>query len=304
MAGDGRAVLPAGVLVALVTPLDGAGGVDDGALDRLLQRVLAAGVTGISPTGSTGEGARLTRAQRVHVLDAVRARVPDGFPVIAGVPVAAVDDAIVELDVLGSHGASAALVAPPSYHLASGDDLERLYGLLAEQSSVPLVLYNIPAMTKTPIPPAVVASLARHPRIVGIKDSSRDLEYLQAVIYAAEGADFQVMTGSDTLLFASLLLGAHGAIAASANLVPQLGVSLYDAVRGGDPQTARDAQRQLFTIVHACRRGIAPAGWKAALEIAGLCSARLVAPAARLPDEDYRALSDDLHRLLPVAQLA
>ncbi len=293
--------LPAGVLTALVTPLDESGGLDTKALDRLLERALIAGVVGVSPNGSTGEGPRQTREQRRQMLAAVRDRVPVGFPVVPAVPVNAVDEAIEELETVGLHGATAALVAPPSYYPTAEADTERMYLALAERSSVPMVLYNIPAMTKTQITPAVVATLAGHPRIVAMKDSSRDLEYLQAAIYAADGADFQILTGSDTLLLASVLAGASGTIAASANLVPELGVALYTAARDRRVEVARELQRLLFAIVQACRRGRPPAGWKAALEIAGVCSARMVPPAGGLTDPDYRALSADLDRLLPVS---
>src|SRR5699024_7424986 len=106
----------------------------------------------------------------------------------------------------------------------------------------------------------------------GIKDSSRDMEYLQAVVYATAGADFAVLTGSDTMLLASLQLGAVGTIAASANLVPEIGRAVYDAVRRGDLAAAATAQERLFTIVQACRVGLPPAGWKAALAWAGVCA--------------------------------
>ena len=293
--------IPTGVLVALVTPLDESGELDVTALDRLLERALGAGVVGVSPNGSIGEGPRQNRDQRLRMITAVRDRVPDGFPVIPAVPVNAVDEAIEELHAVGLHGATAAMVAPPSYYPAGEADMERLYLTLAERSPVPLVLYNIPAMTKTQITPAVVASLARHPRVIAMKDSSRDLEYLQAAVYAVEDAEFQILTGSDTLLLPSVLAGATGTIAASANLVPALGVALYSAAVDGRLDVARGLQRQLFAVVQACRRGSPPAGWKAALEIAGLCSARMLPPAGRLADHDYRALSDDLERLLPVS---
>lgn len=298
-------ILPGGVLVALVSPLDDAGELDLSGLERLLERVLNGGVLGISPTGSTGEGARLPRRLRHRIVDAVRTRIPDAMPIVAGLPVTAVDEAAQELRALADRGASAALVAPPSYYPSDAGAVERLYTQLADASPIPLVLYNIPVFTKVRLDPGVVATLAGHPQIVGIKDSSRDIEYLQQLRYAvddsdtAAGADFRILTGSDTLLLASLLLGAHGTIAASANLVPELVVELYDAVGRADFVTARMLQRQLFQVGLACRRGAAPAGWKAALEIAGVCSARLAPPAGRLPETATRELAVDLRRLLP-----
>lgn len=298
MAGEPAAVLPGGVLVALATPIDDRGGLDEPGLDRLIRRVVDAGVVGICPAGSTGEGARLTRPQRRQLVSAVRARIPDGMPVIAGLPVTTLDDARLELVEAGAAGASAALVAAPSYYPASDDDLRRLYTELADAAPVPIVLYNIPVYTSIPIPPEIVAELAGHPNVAGIKDSSRDMEYLEDVVYRTRDQDFRVLTGSDTLLFASLLVGVHATIAASANLVPALGVGIYDAVARGDHDGAKDLQRKLFNVVQACRRGSAPAGWKAALQIEGVCSARMVSPASRLCDELWADLESDLARLL------
>jgi dihydrodipicolinate synthase/N-acetylneuraminate lyase len=292
-------VAPTGVTVALVTPLDERGGLDEAALERIVARAVARGATGLSPCGSTGEGARLSRPERLSVLRAVRRLAPDEMPVIPAVPVGAVADAITELAEVAEAGASAALVAPPAYHPSDSEDLERLYLALADASAVPLVLYNIPAMTKSSIPPAVVRELAGHPRIAGMKDSSRDLEYLESVLYGTRAQDFSVLTGSDTMLVASLLLGARGTIAASANLVPELSVGICGSMRDGNLEKALELQRQLFLIVKACRRGNTPAGWKAALEWAGLCSARLAAPAGRLPDDETRELTADLALLLP-----
>lgn len=289
--------LPAGVTVALATPLGSDGDLDEAALDRLLDRVVAAGVVGVSPLGSTGEGARLPAVTRRRVVSAVRARIT--VPVIAGLPVSTVDDARRELDALAADGADAALVAAPSYYPATDNEIHALYSTLADNSPIPLVVYHIPPMTSIRISPAVIGDLAVHPRVVGMKDSSRDMEYLEAALYATADADFDIVTGSDTMLLASLVLGAHGTIAASVNLVPELGVGIYDAVVGGDFDRARELQRQLFLIVQACRRGVPPSGWKAALEIAGICSARMAAPAERLPDDAYEMVKRDLAALLP-----
>lgn len=288
-----------GVLVALVTPVDEAGGLDTAALERIVRHVVVNGGTGVCPVGSTGEGPRLTRAARRRVVDAVRAVLPDGMPLVPGVPGGPIEHALGELEELAASGASTALVGAPAYFPMNDDQVEAYFTALAESSDVPLLLYNIPAMTKVALSPAVVGRLAKHPRIAGIKDSSRDLEYLQAVLYATAGTGFSVLTGSDTMLYASLLLGAHGAIAASANLVPDLSVALYDAVQQGELAAARVAQQRLFDVVQVCRRGAPPGGWKAALELVGLAGSRLCTPGPALTVADRESLAADLTRLVP-----
>lgn len=286
--------LPAGVMAALATPLDGDGNLDRGGLQRLVAHVLSGGVDGLSPVGSTGEGARLTRQQRAEVTGQVRALLPPGMPVVAGAPVRSAAESCAELGELRDAGATAALVSVQAGYPLSDDDVARLYETLAEHAPLPLVLYNIPAYTGVRIPPELVGRLASHPNVLGIKDSSRDVEYLQQIVFATAGADFRVLTGTDTLLVASLAIGAHGTIAASVNLVPELATAVCRAVRAGDLSAARQQQEQLARVVMACRRGQAPAGWKAALAIAGICAAHMAPPASALPGP----LRADLARVL------
>lgn len=289
--------LPAGATAALATPLDEDGALDHTALAKLVARVVEGGVVGISPTGSTGEGPRLDRDTRVAVTRAVREQAPPGMPVVSGVPLSSVADGLRELDLMAENGASAALVAPPYYYPLTDADAVRLYEHLADRSSIPLVLYNIPVYTKVRFAPAVVGTLAAHPNVAGIKDSSRDMEYFQQVVAATEGADFAVMTGSDTMLVASLLAGGHGTIAASANLVPEMSSGICRDVAAGDLDHALALQRRLQDVIHACRGGTPPAAWKAALHHAGVCEPYLAPPATGLTDAEYRTLVETLETL-------
>jgi 4-hydroxy-tetrahydrodipicolinate synthase len=291
----------AGVMVALVTPVDEDGSVDSAAVERLVGRVVAGGVGGISPVGSTGEGPKLTSAERVSLTARVRTLVPADLPVVPGVPAVNLADALSELDALAGVGANAALVSPPSYYPLPDEAVFRLYEALADRSPLPLLLYNIPAFTKVRIAPQVAAALAAHPNVVGMKDSSRDMEYQQQIIQACTGAEggFSVLTGTDTLLVASLVIGASGAIVASANLAPELSVGIYQAFTSSDTETARRLQEQLGRVVAACRRAAFPAGWKAALELAGVCSAHPVPPGAVLSGSQRAELAAGLAAALP-----
>ena len=274
---------PSGAMVALLTPLDADGRLDEHGLERLVERVVAAGIDGISPNGSTGEGARLGRQRRIAVATRVRKLAPDGMPVVSGVPLTTLDEGRAELDDLAELGATAALVAPPSYYPLPDESVLRMYEALAGDASLPLLLYNIPIFTKVRLAPGVVARLATHPAIAGIKDSSRDMEYQQELIAATADAEFAVLTGADSLLVASLAVGVAGSITAGANLVPELPVGIQRAFHAGDFRTATELQRRLARIVAACNAGEPPAGWKAALSVAGVCGPDLAAPAAALP---------------------
>ncbi|UPK73130.1 dihydrodipicolinate synthase family protein [Nocardioidaceae bacterium SCSIO 66511] len=286
-----------GVHAALATPIDVEGEIDHAGLRRLLDSIGAAGVSTVCPTGSTGEGPRLTLEQRRTVLGTVRDHAGDlrAVPAPAG---GTPSDVLAELHGFADLGAEAALVPTPSYFPMTDSDVRRYYDLIAEASPLPVMLYNIPMMTGVRLAPDLVGEFASHRNVVGIKDSSRDFEYFQSVLAATEGSkDFAVLTGTDTMLFASLVVGGHGTIAASVNVAPGLSLGIDAAVRESDWTRAMTLQRQVQDLVAVCRTGSPPAGWKAALEHVGICSRRLVAPGIGLDDEEFDRLSTDLAAL-------
>lgn len=295
-------------MVALLTPVTDEGLIDHAALSRLVSSVVTGGVSGISPLGSTGEGASLCSADRLAVVDTVVAAVPRAMPVIPGVFRDAVGEAVEDLVGYAEHGAAGALVAPPHYFGLEPDDIRGFFEALADRSPIPIVLYNIPSLAKNAVSPAVLSALARHPRVVGMKDSGRDMEYLLQAIDALDGVGvgpdgFSVMTGTDTMLLASLAAGARGAIVASANLVPGLVVGIHRAWARGDLVEASVLERRLRQVVAACRTGTFPAGWKAAVAAAGLCRPWLVPPRAALGDIEVAELEGRLRAASAVVPL-
>ena len=285
-----------GVMVALVTPLLADGNIDHPALARLSHRTCSAGVKALCPVGSTGEGPHLTEARRIEIVKRVVAEAPSSVPLIPAVTCTVLEDARRRLGAYARAGATAALVAPPFYYPLGKQAVEDFFVALADDSPLPILLYHIPQFTKSPLTLESVIALARHPRIAGIKDSSRDFEFFQGVAGAGL-AGFAVLTGTDTMLMSSLLAGGHGTIAASANLAPEWGVALWEAVRAGELTKARDLQMRILRLVTACRKGSFPAGWKAALEIAGICSGATAAPTPPLSPEGVRELRAELVQL-------
>src|ERR1700722_5479424 len=278
-----------GVMVALVTPLLADGAIDHPALSRLIQRACSAGINGLCPVGSTGEGPHLTAAQRLELANRVLLEAGTTKPVIPGIACTDIDSARRELDAYANAGASAALVAPPFYFSLGRQAVEDFFVRLADYSSLPILLYHIPQFTKATLPPESVLALSAHPRIVGIKDSSRDFEFYQGLAGAAL-EKFSIFTGNDTMLLASLMAGGDGSIAASANVAPEWSVKLFQAVRASDWTAARELQLNILSLVIACRKGPFPSGWKAALEIAGVCNRRTVAPTPPLTPEMFYEL--------------
>lgn len=291
-----------GVMVALATPVDEDGVLDGKGLERLIARVLDGGVVGICPAGTTGEGASLSLDSRLAVVDAVRRQAPQSMPVVPGIFAESVEAAATETEAYARHGADAVLVSPPHYYILGGNDVVRFLEQVADRSPLPVIAYHIPAFTKNPVPAESAARLAAHPAIIGIKDSSRDMEYLLGVMdvlrcAGAGTADLAVMTGTDTMLLAALGAGASGAIVASANLVPEMSVGALQAWGEGQTAIAVRNEAMLRAVVAACRVGTFPAGWKAALAAAGVCGAALVPPRSPLAANDAAILAERLAEL-------
>lgn len=291
---------PRGVFAALATPLDANAKLDQKGLEALVAHITKAPVSGICPVGSTGEGPLLDRETRMEVTRRTVEQVDGSLSVIPATVSITERDVIADIEGYASLGANQVLVPPPYYYPLSQGSISDFFHRLAAASPLPLVLYNIPQMTKIQIPPSLVAELAMDENIVGIKDSSRDFEYFSSVTSAISSKDtdnFSVLTGSDTMLAASMLVGGDGTIAASVNLVPELVCDLYRAWIENDYQLAMKLQEQLLKVVQACRPPIFPVGWKAALSLAGLCEKFMAQPVRSATDTELEALAPSLSSL-------
>jgi dihydrodipicolinate synthase/N-acetylneuraminate lyase len=273
---------------ALVTPLDDDGQLDRVGLDRLLDHILATPLAGIAPAGSTGEGPLLTQALRLALTKAVRERLTDEQWLVPGVPAPSAEAAIAEIKGLVEAGADAVLLPPPWYYPLGPREIVHYFGSVADASPLPIVLYNIPRLTKVSIDPEVVAELASHPMIIGMKDSSGDLEHLART---ASEAGLPVLTGSDATLLDALHHGASGCIGASVNVVPDAVQAIYAAHASGRIGEAENLQKRVADVVAACSAAGFPAGWKAALEILGVCRGRPAHPLRPIDVERMRVLA-------------
>jgi dihydrodipicolinate synthase/N-acetylneuraminate lyase len=261
-----------GVLPALISPLKRDGTADEPAIHRLVEHVLAGGVHGLLPLGSTGETASLDEPTRRRVLAAVIEAAAGRVPVICGVAQSHLAAARTEVQAAARLGAMAALVAPPFYYLIDQRTVLSFYRQVAADSPIPIFLYHIPQLTKVMAEPATVALLAREGTIAGIKDSSRDFEYFENVCIATRDLPgFRIFTGSDTMLLPALVMGGAGTICGAANVAPAWVVRIYDDFTRGDWAAARAHQDALFELVMAVRGGVFPAAIKTALHLLGVC---------------------------------
>lgn len=284
---------PHGIIPAMVTPLNDDESLDEPALRRLVNHLIAAGVHGLFAVGSQGEAYALTPEEKRRVIEIVIDEARGRVPVYAGTGAVTTSETIALTQMAERAGAQAVSVITPYFISPSQEELYEHYAAVAAHTRLPVVLYPNPGRTNVSLSPDLVVKLSAIDNIVGIKDSSGDLtttiEYIRRT-----AAGFSVLMGRDTLIYAALVSGAHGSIAATANVAPALIVEIYDAVREGDLERARQAQLRLAPLRLAFGMGTFPVVIKEALALMGICSARAKAPVGPMPE----ARREDLRRVL------
>lgn len=244
-----------GIFPALVTPYQSDGSLDEATL-RVLVRRLMPHVHGFLVNGTTGDFPLLTREERRRAIAAVVDEVARQHLVIAGTGAISTAETILLTRDAQEAGADIALVVAPYYLRPGPAGLTAHYRTLsAAVPDFPFMLYNIPQLVGQPIPPAVVAQLrATCPNLIGMKDTSGDMNYAFQVREAA-GYDFPILVGCDPIIGPALMAGYWGTISASANLIAPLWRAVFDAVQRGDSAAALDAQRRAQPIAQLVWRG-------------------------------------------------
>ncbi len=284
---------PSGVMPAMVTPLTGSEALDEAALRRLVNHLIAGGVHGLFAVGSQGEAYALTPEEKKRVLEIVVDETRGRVPVYAGTGAVTTQETIALTVMAEKMGVTAVSVLTPYFISPSPDEMYDHYAAVARATRLPVLLYTNPARTNVPLSPGLVAKLARIENIVGIKDSSGDLTLTTEYIRQSP-SDFAVLAGRDTLIFATLMSGGAGAIAATANVVPALVAEIFKSIQAGNVDQARSAQKRLAPLRVAFEMGTFPVVIKEALALMGICSARAKGPVGPMPD----AKREDLKKIL------
>jgi 4-hydroxy-2-oxoglutarate aldolase len=199
--------------------------------------------------GSNGESVMLTENESVQLVETTMKYIPESRSVIIGTGRESLRATLEFTNRVHHIGAEAALVVPPHYFKSQMNSiaLERFYLELAEHSSLPLIIYNVPKFVGFEIPQDTVIRLGKHPNIIGIKDSSGNITYLQNIIHSGI-PDFQVLTGSANTLMAGLIMGATGAILAFANFAPGICIDIFRQVKNGNLDEARLLQLKIVRL--------------------------------------------------------
>jgi len=286
-----------GVIPPLISPLDTAGGVDAAAVERLVEYVVAGGVSGLFVLGGCGEGAWLTPAQRRAVIQATLRAAGGRIPVLAGVMLPGTGPAVEAARQATEAGADAVVVGSPYYFGVDGDAQRRHVEAVMGATPLPALLYNIPQSTHQVLAPEIVAALAREPRILGIKDSAGDFQvFLRYLAVRQEQAAFRVLQGNEFLAAASLLQGADGLVPGLANIAPALLVALREAAGKADAPTCARLQTAVEDLASLYEQGHWLPALKAALAMLGIGTGLPPAPLAPPGEGQRQAIAAVLRR--------
>jgi 4-hydroxy-tetrahydrodipicolinate synthase len=256
-----------GVFPYLVSPVDTAGRIKSDVLGRLVGDLIAAGVHGLTPLGSTGEFAYLSNAQRAEVVRATIEAAAGRVPVIAGVAATATAEAVAQARDYRKLGSDGILAILESYFPLAEPQVESYFRAIADAVDIPVVLYTNPQFQRTDLSLDVIARLAEHPRIRYIKDASTNTGRLLSIMNRCEG--LKVFSASAHIPAAVMLIGGVGWMAGPACVIPRQSVRLYDLCRAERWAEAMELQRLLWRINEIFARFNLAACIKAALDIKG-----------------------------------
>lgn len=279
-----------GVVVPMVTPITDDGRLDVAAVERIV-RFFADYKVAPLLMGTTGEGNSVSGEDgRLFVETAVRAA-EGRILIYAGLTGNCVSGQIGQAEAYTRLGADVIVATLPSYYPLTDVQMEAYYQHVADRITGPLMIYNITSTTHMSIPVSVVERLSRHPKIVGLKDSERDLDRMRQIIgWSKSRSDFAYFCGWAAQSENSLLLGGDGIVPSTGNFAPDLYQALYEAVMSGDHERAIQLQEltnRLGRIYQEGRTlGESLAALKVIMSVKGLCGKAVLPPLSRLTDEE------------------
>jgi 4-hydroxy-tetrahydrodipicolinate synthase len=298
-----------GIIPPVITPLKDRDVLDVEGLERLIEHMLVGGVHGLFVLGSTGEAPSLSYAVRREMITRVCKQAKGKVPVVVGVT----DTSITESLNLSAHaadcGADAIVAAPPFYFPSDPPELLEYFQHLNADSPLPLILYNMPGLTKVNMTIDTVKALMDEPNIIGIKDSSCNMMYYQKLLKLAVGRDdWFTLIGPEELLCESVMQGGNGGVNGGANLAPKLYVETYEAVMNQQLDKALAIQKKILQLgdalygvgkhVSSCVKGI-----KCTLSVMGICEDYMADPLHRFREPERQVIKQRISELVDAGVL-
>lgn len=274
-----------GVATAIVTPMN-KNGVDYDAFGRLIDWQIEQGINGLVVAGTTGEGSTLSDEEHREVLAYAVKRINGRVPCIAGTGSNDTAYAIELTKYACSIGCDAMLVVTPYYNKATQKGLVKMFNAIADASTKPIIVYNIPSRTGVNIEPATFVELAKHPRIAAIKEASGNLSKMVEEFALLDGS-LDIYSGNDDQIVPTLSMGGKGVISVLSNIMPKETVAMCDAFFAGDVATAAKMQCKYLPLIQALFCEVNPIPVKAALAAMGRMEGVIRLPLTEM-EEDHQ----------------
>ncbi|AZP92080.1 4-hydroxy-tetrahydrodipicolinate synthase [Enterococcus mundtii] len=278
-----------GSIVALVTPMTETGAVDYLGLEQLIAFHLKEQTDGLLVLGTTGESPTLSEEEEEEIVRFTVEKVNGRIPVIAGAGSNATAKTVKKVQRFAELGADQLLVITPYYNKTSDVGLLAHFKAIADASSLPIILYNVPSRTGMTISLPVLTELAKHPRIIGIKEASGDMSYTMEVAQLIDES-FALYSGNDDLILPILSIGGIGVISVWANIQPKVVHELVHDYLNRNSPSAKEKQLTHLALINALFSETNPIPVKAAMNHLGLPAGPLRLPLIELGEEKKQQL--------------
>ncbi len=283
-----------GVATALITPLD-ENGINYEQFGRFVDWQIEEGVNALVVCGTTGEGATLTDKEHKDAIAFVVDRTAGRVPVIAGTGSNDTAYAVELTKFACQAGADACLVVTPYYNKATQNGLVTMFNVIADASTKPLIVYNVPSRTGCAIQPATYAKLAEHPNIAAVKEANGNISAIVETM-ALAGDKLDLYSGNDDEVVPILSMGGLGVISVLSNVLPRQTVEMCDKFFAGDVAGAAKMQCHMLDLIRALFSEVNPIPVKAATAAMGFCENYLRLPLTPMEDAHYQTLLAAMRR--------
>ena len=284
-----------GMATAIVTPMT-ADGIDYEALGRFIEFQIESGINAIVVMGTTGENATIEYADQKEIIRFTVEKVNKRVPVIAGTGTNKTEHVLHNTKNACEVGADAILVVTPYYNKATQNGLYQHFVTVADASTVPVILYNVPGRTGCNLLPKTVARLAEHPNIVAVKEATGNMAQMVEIMHLC-GDKIDVYSGEDALTVPMLAMGGAGTISVLSNVAPKESVAMTDAFFAGDIAKAAKLQCDLLPLINALFSEVNPIPAKAAVSAMGFGEEHLRLPLTRMEDATRAVLFAEMRKL-------
>lgn len=285
-----------GMATAIVTPMHTDGSIDYEALSRFVEFQIGSGINGLVVMGTTGENATIEPEDQKKVIAYTVEKVAGRVPVIAGTGTNNTEHVLHNTRNACQVGADAVLVVTPYYNKATQNGLVTHFTAVADESTLPVILYNVPGRTGCNLLPKTVAKLSEHPNIAAIKEATGSLAQMIEIMHLC-GDKIDVYSGEDGLTVPMMAIGAKGTISVLSNVAPRQSVAMTDACLRGDYAAAAKMQCDLLPLINALFSEVNPIPAKAATAAMGFGADALRLPLTSMEEQNRAVLFAEMRKL-------